>query len=488
MVLLALWLARAYIAAEFARNYFRTHGVAASVEIGALGLSGVSGRFALGPAEAPDFSAERIELRFDPLRWIPFVTEVRLIHPVVRARVTADGKVTLGSLQAWLDSLSQQQGKSHFVSDDLVVSLRGLRLLLATPAGALDIGGDVELRKNLPVSLALRAQPARIQYRDEIVSLKAASLAYDQKIGTLAAEFSGNAPFAQVELHDLAVKMNATGFHWAAADKRLSVTAPSATLHAAAAMVKAGQALTALRLDVMARDFSLTTAGNDFDAQAELSVSARAGFDTVLTALQSADPPLADAIRRNLKQVTLIFAGHAERKDGAVRFALGQPLLVSGAKGASLRVPSLTLSGGPSSLNADLEASLSGAGLPATRLSLHKLLWSGGGFTTEGVFSTRFNFAMLHGVRPCGTWDILLAEWTICLHAFGLREGGIGCFPSRHQRPGAECAGRYLRPVPSTAADRRGHGLDAHWPGARRFRRSAAGDGASGQCRGRPQF
>ena len=108
---------------------------AASVKIGALGLSGVSGSFALGPAEAPDFSAERIELRFDPLRWVPFVTEVRLIHPVVRARVTADGKVTLGSLQAWLDSLRQAQGKSSFVSDDLVVSLTGLRALLATPAG-----------------------------------------------------------------------------------------------------------------------------------------------------------------------------------------------------------------------------------------------------------------------------------------------------------------------------------------------------------------
>src|SRR6185312_13615758 len=126
VALLALWLSRAYIAAEFARNYFRSHGVTASVKIGTLGLSGVSGSFALGPANAPDFSAERIELRFSPLHWIPFVTEVRLIHPALRARVTDDGKVTLGSLQAWLDSLSRQQGKSRFVSDDLVVSLEGL--------------------------------------------------------------------------------------------------------------------------------------------------------------------------------------------------------------------------------------------------------------------------------------------------------------------------------------------------------------------------
>jgi len=37
LVLAGLWLARARLAAEFARGYFRDHGVAATVEIGALG-------------------------------------------------------------------------------------------------------------------------------------------------------------------------------------------------------------------------------------------------------------------------------------------------------------------------------------------------------------------------------------------------------------------------------------------------------------------
>src|SRR5262249_8323485 len=114
---------------------------------GALGFSGVSGSFALGPGDAPDFSAERIELAFDPLRWTPFVTEVRLIHPVLRAQVAAGGKVTLGSLEQWLQSLRQSQGKSSFVSDDLVVSLEGLRALLATPAGAVEVDGNVRLVK-----------------------------------------------------------------------------------------------------------------------------------------------------------------------------------------------------------------------------------------------------------------------------------------------------------------------------------------------------
>src|SRR5689334_17374662 len=108
-ILLLLWILRAQLAAELTRQYFRGHGIASSVEIEGLGLSGVSGRFALGPAEAPDVSAERIELRFDPLRLMPKVVEVRLVNPVIRARVAENGAVTLPSLQSWIDSLRSAQ-------------------------------------------------------------------------------------------------------------------------------------------------------------------------------------------------------------------------------------------------------------------------------------------------------------------------------------------------------------------------------------------
>ncbi|HXS06589.1 MAG TPA: hypothetical protein VN723_07370, partial [Rhizomicrobium sp.] len=97
-LVLLLWIARARLAAEIARRYFESHGIASSVEIESLGLAGASGRFALGPAGTPDVSAEKIELRFDPLRWTPYVVEVRLVHPVVRARMDESGKVNFGSL------------------------------------------------------------------------------------------------------------------------------------------------------------------------------------------------------------------------------------------------------------------------------------------------------------------------------------------------------------------------------------------------------
>jgi hypothetical protein len=332
------------------------------------------------------------------LRWLPYVTEVRLVRPVVRARIDESGKPTLGSLQDWIDSLGRQQGKSRYVSDDLVVSLTGLRALLATPGGALELDGDIQLEKNLPVSLALRAQPARIRYRDVDVTLKAASVAYDRQAATLAAQFSGAVRTPAADLQGLELKANATGLKWTATGKQVSVTAPTASLHAVATTLTAGQALAAPQLEVSARNLSLISGDQGIDGGVDVSVSAGAGFDTPLAALQAADAPLANAIRQNLKHLTLAFAGHAERRGSTTRFALTEPLLVNGAKGGALHIPALTVSGTRDSANAALEANLSGPGLPTGKLALSNLLWSGGGFTSQAALSTRFNFAMLRGV------------------------------------------------------------------------------------------
>lgn len=393
-VLLLLWVARAQFAAQFARAYFRQHGIASSVEIGALGLSGASARFALGPPDAPDISADRIELYFDPLSWIPRIVEVRLVNPVVRARLDADGKLTLGSLQDWIDSLNRQQGKSRFVSDKLAVSLTGMRLLLTTPGGALEVDGDAKLVKNLPVSLALRALPARIAYRGTDVSLRAASLAFDKRTGTLAGQFSGTVKNTALDVQGVEARFDAAGFRWASSDNKLSISAPSVRLQVAAASIAAGQIFTMPRLDVAARNVRIASDGR-FDA--DLAATAGVGFDAASAPLQAADPALASAVRRNLARLTAAFAGHVERNGGVTRFAAAHPLLVTGAQGATLRVPALTLSGTSDRVNAALDATLSGPGLPAASLALHNLVWSGGGFTSAVALTARFNFMMLHG-------------------------------------------------------------------------------------------
>jgi hypothetical protein len=438
VLLLALWLARITIAVQLARHYFASHGVTSSVEIGDLGFSGVSGRFALGPAEAPVLSAEHIVLIFDPLRWRPYVTEVRLVQPVVRARLDNSGNLSFGPLQNWIDSLARQQGKSQYVSDHLQVSLRGLRLLLSTPAGPLEASGDADLQNNLPISLVLRARPGHMRYRDLDLAWQIASLAYDRKDATLSAQFDGTIKTPSVETQSLEGKLNAANFRWTAADKQFSATAQSVTLHAIEksvglegkldaanfrwtaadrqfsatvqsvalhAMAKSvGRKipLAAPQLDLSASDLSVASTGKGLNTQADLSISGSAGADAALTSVQVADRQLASAVRQNLKRMTLNFAGHAEWREGVVRLVLSKPLTVMGAKGGTLTIPALTLSGGPDRFNAVAEASLKGPGLPPSSLSINNLVWSGGGFTSLATFSTRIDFLMLRGTNLAG--------------------------------------------------------------------------------------
>ena len=402
ILLLGLWLARATIAVQFARSYFNSHGIKSSVEIGDLGFAGLSGRFALGPEGAPEISADRIELRFDPLRWLPYVMEVRLIHPVVRAGVDESGRPSFGSLQAWIDSLSKQQGKSQYVSDDLVVSLTGLRLLLSTPGGPLEVDGDVRLVKNLPVSLSLKAHPATIAYRETNIAMRAASLAYDQKARAVRAQFSGTVSHSTVQAHDLKASIHANNFQWASANGKISVSTPEVTLKASAASVQAGQSVSAPELDVIARNLAITSGNTGMEGAADLIVNGGAGFNAGFDALRSADPGLAAALRKNLARFSVNFGGHVERHGGMTRFALAQPLQVKGTQGAVLDVPALSLSGGQNSVNAALQVNFGGPGLPAVKLAVKNLMWSGGGFTANAAFSSHFHFAMLRSADLAG--------------------------------------------------------------------------------------
>ena len=416
-VLVLLWLARAMIAARFANSYFRQHGVESQVEIRSLGLSGVSGRFVLGPQASPDIAAERIELHFDPLRWMPYVVEVRLVNPVVRVRLDADGKPNLGSLQNWIDSLKQQQGKSQFVSDDLAVSLTGLRLLLATPGGALDVRGDVKLVKNLPQTAALRAQPATIIWQGTRVTLRTADVAFDNASGHLAVHFQGAVSKETLNVPDLDARLIAEKLKWYSADGRFNITAPSAHLQLSTSALTT---LSAPKLDATVSNASVSLANGDVRAQGDIKAEGDVGMTADLAALRAADPALASTITQNLKHLQIGLAGHIVHHGKTSEFSLTAPMTVTGARGARINIPALTVSGGADSLNAALEASLSGAGLPATRLTARRLMWTGGGLTGDVALKTHFNFAMLRGTD-------ITANGTVSYRAGHYAFSPLGC-------------------------------------------------------------
>lgn len=406
-LLLGLWLARATLVAEFARNYFRTHGVSANVEIGSLGFSGVSGRFALGPAAAPDFSAERIELFFDPLRWTPYVTQVRLTRPVVRATISADGKVTLGSLQSWLDSLQKQAGKSPYVSDDLTVSLTGLRALLSTPAGAAEIDGDVRLQKNLPVSADLTLRPATLVWQGIAARLKTGSLSYRDK-GPVSAHVTADVQAAGIDVKNLDAVFRAPRLNWSA-QQGPSIANAAANLSLSEAGFHGARAR---GLEVKAD--SLSYAAGVLAADLRMAT----GMDTgaALPAFHTGDARLDRALTANLSHLTIKGAAHMAVRQKRIAVDFTAPLEIAGAKGAALNLRNLQLAGDAQSLSSPgFRVSLQGGGLPHAAAEIRDLVWSGGGLTAHARIGADFDYAMLHRAALRGEGTV---SWQAGRYAF----------------------------------------------------------------------
>jgi hypothetical protein len=341
LILLA-WVTRAQIAAKLAREYFRQHGISASVEIGDLGLSGLSGRFALGPAGAPDLSAARIELHFDPLSLLPRVVEVRLVDPVIRAHIDASGHVRLAALQDWLDSLTKEQGHSRFVSDDLAISLTGLRALLSTPGGDLELGGDAKLVRGVPIAATLRARPATLALQGQTVKLDAAQVNFDSGAHNLSANFSGSLQNSALAARGLQANLEATGFVWAQTQGRFSLSATQAHLQLHAASLAVGVTFGAPALELTASHPALSVSNDGLQGQADISGTAEGAM--ALPQLRTPDSVLTRLIAQNLSHLRVMLGAHIARQGGQTQLALTAPTIVTGAKGGSLRVN--TLQGG----------------------------------------------------------------------------------------------------------------------------------------------
>ena len=465
LVLAALWLSRAWLIAQFAERYFRQQGVTAQVSIGALGLSGASGRFALGPRETPELAAEKIELFFDPLRWKPYLVEVRLTNPLVRARIDDQGRVTLGSLQAWLDGLGQSDEPSPYVSPDLVVAFSGLRALLATPAGAMEVNGSARLVKNMPEEVSLALKPGAFDWRGQRVTARVVRLDLSRS-GTLAVRMAGDFAndAAAGQGISLALDMQRLRF---TADGR--VESGAATLTAEAASVKAaGVAVEGVRASIVlpgfklannvletarldaslaakaveggaqASDIQATLAARDVRASAtevtgagDVAVTGTATLPPALVrtirafpALQM-EPPLAAAVARNLGRVAVSLKAQVMRRDGGMELRLTAPLLLRGSGGGEVQVSSLALSGPVDALTGSVNATVRGGGLPPLRLAVSRFTWDGKTLHAAAALDGQLDFAALRGIRASVSGQAVYADGNFRFTQGGCRAASL---------------------------------------------------------------
>jgi Dicarboxylate transport len=407
VLLLILWVARARLAAELARQYFQSHGIAASVAIDRLGLSGVSGRFALGPASGPTVSAEKIELRFDPLQLVPRVVEVRLVHPEIRAEIAADGAVSLPELQDWIASLGKSRGQSRFVSPDLAVSLSGLRAFLQSPYGRLELDGDLTLRRNLPVTAAFTVKPAAISYRDMRVTVREARLSFDNAAGQLSLHFAGDLDGSDIAARNIGADLTAAGFGWDFAKGQIALKARSLQLHVVSGSALMGVAVQSPTLDLVAHNLALSGTSGNWQGQADFRLGA--GTDFAPDAIKFpalGDAALTRAVAANAKHLDLSLNGHVADRGGEIALSLSEPATLQGAAGGLLQVSQLAVQGKADGWAGSAKAKLAGKGLPDVALSLPEFHWSEGAFIGRAALNARFGYAMLRRAALSVTGDL----------------------------------------------------------------------------------
>lgn len=384
------------VGAEIAQGYFRQNNIASSIVFDRLGLSGLSGRLSLGPDATPDFSVERLEVDFDPLSWVPRITQVRLVHPVVRAGITQDGKLRLPTLQAWLDRLSSGSGHSRYVSDDLAVSLSGLQAFLTTPGGALELGGDARLVRNALISASITARPASLSWRGYALRLSGAKLTAKAVKDGYAADVAVQGTLDGHGLHLEAGDLQAAAPLVAWTTSRLTV--PDLVLHLKAASLSDGITAANPAADLALHDLKVTL-GDKPGAEAQVQLQAGADFSPPPLARQipllARDPKLVSALTGNLRHLDVRLDARAAGKDGDVSLALNQPLVLHGAQGGQLTLAALNLQGSIAAMSGDMDAALSGPGLPRMALRSRAFRLGKDGFAGDMALDASFSFDML---------------------------------------------------------------------------------------------
>jgi hypothetical protein len=157
---LALYAARKVIAREALVGWLRSHGVAATAEVGDIGLGAFKGRVIVGDPAAPDFVAGDAEVTYG-LRGLSFeVRSVRLTRPVVRARLH-DGVLSLGALDPLIAELRKRPPRPDAAKPAIAID-DGM-LLLATDYGPVRLTADAAMADGKLTAVTATTAPAHLK-------------------------------------------------------------------------------------------------------------------------------------------------------------------------------------------------------------------------------------------------------------------------------------------------------------------------------------
>ncbi|MDB5425499.1 MAG: hypothetical protein JWQ29_2915, partial [Phenylobacterium sp.] len=156
---LGLYAARKSIAREALTGWLRSHGVAATAQVGDIGLGGFRGRVQVGDPRAPDFVAGDAEVTYR-LRGLGLeVRSVTLIRPVVRARWHG-GQLSFGALDPLIAELRKRPPRPAATKP--AIAIQGATLLLATDYGPVRLTADAAIADGKLMALTATSAPAHL--------------------------------------------------------------------------------------------------------------------------------------------------------------------------------------------------------------------------------------------------------------------------------------------------------------------------------------
>ena len=170
MLLVTLYAARRTLAREALTGWLRSHGVAATAEVGDIGLGAFTGRVVVGDPKAPDFVAGDAEVTYG-LKGLGFeVRSVKLTHPVLRARLH-NGVLSLGALDPLVADLRKRPPRPDAAKPKIEVV--GATLYLTTDYGPVGMTADASMADGKLMALTATSSSAHLK-----------SPAFDAVLGT----------------------------------------------------------------------------------------------------------------------------------------------------------------------------------------------------------------------------------------------------------------------------------------------------------------
>ncbi|RIJ23934.1 hypothetical protein D1224_06700 [Henriciella barbarensis] len=193
LILLAVgtaWLLRQSIARHYTERWCASNELTCRFEIDRLNFSGVilSDISVANQTGKVPLEAGNLEVALDwPGLFSPSIQLVDVEDPVIRLDYNSDGSVTLGGLE----DIAASDSSADTPLDIPAIRLRNARLEIATPAGEIEMYGDVNAQLPLQAEIHARAEPADLRTEQGRLKIKEGRL----DLSIIGAAVQGSARF-----------------------------------------------------------------------------------------------------------------------------------------------------------------------------------------------------------------------------------------------------------------------------------------------------